>query len=102
MVMAGSCDCYDHEAAGETGLTPETPLKATNPYAITKIMATQMTQAYRRQFGMRLSVAVLFNHTSPRRPERATRSVPARAATHCTPRSWRSASRAATRWSPPR
>lgn len=69
MVMAGTCDCYDHEAAWETGLTPETPFRATNPYAITKLMATQLIQAYRRQYGMRLSVAILFNHTSPRRPE---------------------------------
>jgi GDPmannose 4,6-dehydratase len=68
-VMAGSCDCYDHAADWETGLTPQTPFRATNPYAITKVMATQLTQCYRRQHGMRLSVAILFNHTSPRRPD---------------------------------
>jgi GDPmannose 4,6-dehydratase len=68
-VMAGSCDCYDHEAAGERGVTPQTPLKATNPYAVSKVMAHQMIECYRQEFGLNLSVAILFNHTSERRPE---------------------------------
>jgi GDPmannose 4,6-dehydratase len=68
-VMAGSCDCFDHDAAGESGVTPESPLKATNPYAAAKIMAQELTQCYRAHWGLRASVAVLFNHTSPRRSE---------------------------------
>lgn len=68
-VMAGSCDCFDHELAGPDGVTPATPFKATNPYAITKIMAHQMTQCYRQEYGLHASVAIFFNHTSPRRPE---------------------------------
>jgi GDPmannose 4,6-dehydratase len=68
-VMAGSCDCYDHEAAGERGVTVQTPFKATNPYAATKILAHQMSVCYREQFGLRAAVAVFFNHTSPRRHE---------------------------------
>lgn len=68
-VMAGSCDCYDHEAAEEGGVTPQTPFKTTNPYAVTKVMAQQLTQCYRTLHNMRLAVAILFNHTSPRRPE---------------------------------
>jgi len=68
-VMAGSCDCFDHDAAGAGGVTPETPLKATNPYAAAKVMAQQLTQCYRAHWGLRASVAVMFNHTSPRRPE---------------------------------
>ena len=70
LVMAGSCDCFDHDAAGGEGVTPDTPLLATNPYAVTKIMAQQMVQCYRQEFGLRASVAILFNHTSPRRHER--------------------------------
>ena len=65
-VMAGSCDCYDHAVDWETGLTPQTPFRATNPYAITKVMATQLAQCYRRQHGMRLSVAIFFNQYSGR------------------------------------
>jgi GDPmannose 4,6-dehydratase len=68
-VMAGSCDCFDHEVAGERGVTPETPFKATNPYAVSKVMAHQLTQCYRREHGLKASVAIFFNHTSPRRPE---------------------------------
>lgn len=68
-VMAGSCDCYDHEAAGAGGVTPQTPVKATNPYAVSKVMGHQMIDCYRKEFGLNLSVAILFNHTSPRRPE---------------------------------
>jgi GDPmannose 4,6-dehydratase len=68
-VMAGSCDCYDHDAAGPVGVTPDTPFKTTNPYAATKVMAHQMAQCYRDHYGTRASVAILFNHTSPRRSE---------------------------------
>ncbi|MCL5269734.1 MAG: GDP-mannose 4,6-dehydratase [bacterium] len=68
-VMAGSCDCYDHDAAGAEGVTPQTPFKATNPYAVSKVAAHQMTRCYRNEYGLRASVAILFNHTSPRRSE---------------------------------
>ena len=68
-VMAGSCDCFDHDAAGDSGITPATPFKATNPYAASKIMAHQLTQCYRNHYGLRASVAIMFNHTSPRRSE---------------------------------
>lgn len=69
LVFAGSCDCFDHQAAGPGGLTPQTPLRATNPYATSKVMAQQYIQYYRQEFGLRASVAIFFNHTSPRRPE---------------------------------
>ena len=68
-VMAGSCDCYNHEAAPVGGITPESPFKVTNPYAASKVMAHQLTQCFRAHNGLRASVAVLFNHTSPRRAE---------------------------------
>lgn len=67
-VLAGSCDCFDHDAAREGGLTPATPFKATNPYAASKVMAHQLARCYRDSHGLRVSVAILFNHTSPRRP----------------------------------
>lgn len=71
-VFAGSCDCYDHEAAARSGagVTPDTPFMATNPYAASKIMAHQLTRCYRERWGLNASVAVLFNHTSPRRSVR--------------------------------
>ncbi len=69
VVMAGSCDCFDHEVAGEEGVTVDTPILATNPYSVSKIMAHRMAHCYRDEFGMRVSVGILFNHTSPGRPE---------------------------------
>lgn len=68
-VFASSCDCFDHQAAGAGGLTPQTPFKATNPYATSKVMAHQYVQYYRSEFGLRASAAIFFNHTSPRRQE---------------------------------
>jgi GDPmannose 4,6-dehydratase len=68
-VLAGSCDCFDHEAMGGEGVTPETPICSTNPYSASKVMAHKMAHCYRDHFGLRVSVAILFNHTSPGRPE---------------------------------
>lgn len=68
LVFAGSGDCFDHAAAPPTGITPSTPLRSTNPYSVSKSAAMQLIQCYRKQFNLRLSIAVLFNHTSPRRP----------------------------------
>ena len=67
LIVAGSCECYDHEAAGARGVTPETPFKGTNPYASSKIMACQLTAYYRAHYGLRAAAAIFFNHTSPRR-----------------------------------
>lgn len=69
-VFAGSCDCFDHAAAGGGGVTPMSPFKATNPYAASKVFAHQMVRCYRAEFGLRASVAIFFNHTSPRRHTR--------------------------------
>ncbi|MEN6627412.1 MAG: GDP-mannose 4,6-dehydratase [Candidatus Sumerlaeia bacterium] len=68
MVTAGSCDCFDHDAA-TNGLLPTTPFRATNPYATSKVMAHQYVHYYRDAFNLRASVAIFFNHTSTRRPE---------------------------------
>lgn len=68
LVFAGSGDCFDHDAAGPRGLLPTTPLRCTNPYAISKAAAMQFVQRYREIYGLRGSVAIFLNHTSPRRP----------------------------------
>ena len=70
LVFAGSGDCMDHEAAAPEGITPETPLKCTNPYSVSKAAAMQSVQCYREQYGLHASVAILMNHTSPRRSTR--------------------------------
>lgn len=68
LVFAGSGDSFDHAAAAEHGLSLETPLRSTNPYSVSKTAAMQLVQCYRAEHGLRGSVAVLLNHTSPRRP----------------------------------
>jgi GDPmannose 4,6-dehydratase len=68
-VFAGSANSFDHSAAGPNGLTPKTPLQSTNPYSVSKTAAMQMVQCYRAHHGLRASVAILLNHTSPRRPD---------------------------------
>lgn len=68
LVFAGSADCYDHEAARETGIRPDGPPLCTNPYAITKSAAMQFVRRYREEHGLAASCAILMNHTSPRRP----------------------------------
>lgn len=70
LVFAGSSDCYDHAAAPATGLTPDCRYGAVNPYAASKMAAMELARRMREAFGLRISIAVLMNHTSPRRPVR--------------------------------
>jgi len=67
-VLAGSGDCFDHAAAWEHGIDPSTPFHCTNPYAETKAAAMRSLRERREKHGLRGSIAVLMNHTSPRRP----------------------------------
>lgn len=70
LVFAGSSDCYDHPAAPLTGLTPACPYRASNPYAASKMAAMAIARQMRQAHGLRISIAILMNHTSPRRPVR--------------------------------
>jgi len=70
LVFAGSSDCYDHAAAPLTGLTPACPYQAANPYAASKMAAMELAKQMRAARELRVSVAILMNHTSPRRPVR--------------------------------
>ncbi len=54
----------------------ETVFNPRSPYACAKVMAFYLTRYYRESFGMFASVAILYNHESPRRtPEYLTRKV---------------------------
>ena len=66
-VLAGSCLMYD-------GLTqfPQneaTPLKSKSIYGLSKIAASNMVSYMREAYDLHLSVAILYNHESPRRSE---------------------------------
>jgi len=53
-----------------------TPFNPQSPYACAKAMAYYLTRYYRNTFDMFASVAILYNHESPRRtPEYVTRKI---------------------------
>jgi GDPmannose 4,6-dehydratase len=53
-----------------------TPFNPQSPYAIGKTFAYYMTRYYRQAFGIHASIAILYNHESPRRtPEYVTRKI---------------------------
>ncbi|HEV2713549.1 MAG TPA: GDP-mannose 4,6-dehydratase, partial [Gaiellaceae bacterium] len=53
----------------ETPQNEETPIAPITPYGAGKAFAHFLTGAFRRQYGLHASSAILFNHESERRPE---------------------------------
>ena len=54
----------------------QTPVAPLTPYGATKAFGHFLTGAFRREYGLHASSAILFNHESPRRPEQfLTRKV---------------------------
>jgi len=49
--------------------TEETPFAPRNPYGWAKAFAHRMLKAYRQRHGLFVSLGLLYNHESPRRPE---------------------------------
>jgi GDPmannose 4,6-dehydratase len=67
------------EVFGDTGSTAAdeaTPFRPLSPYAAAKAAAAELVRAYRASYGLFASVGYLYNHESPRRPERfVTRKI---------------------------
>jgi GDPmannose 4,6-dehydratase len=67
------------EIFGDTGESPQretSPFRPTNPYGIAKLAGHLLCDAMRAQDGLHVCSAILYNHESPRRPERfVTRKV---------------------------
>jgi GDPmannose 4,6-dehydratase len=60
----------------ETPQNEETPIAPITPYGAGKAFAHFLTGAFRRQYALHASSAILYNHESPRRPEQfVTRKV---------------------------
>jgi GDPmannose 4,6-dehydratase len=73
VVNASSCEIF----AGADGSpqTEATPIRPISPYGAAKAMGHMMCQVYRAK-GLEASNAILYNHESPRRPERfVTRKI---------------------------
>ena len=65
----------------ETPQTEKTALNPQSPYACAKAFAFLLTRYYRDVFGLFASVAIFYNHESPRRgPEYVTRKITGSAA----------------------
>lgn len=62
------------EVFGETSETDpareNSPFHPLNPYATAKVMAVEAARSYRDRMGIKVSIAYLFNHESPLRPDR--------------------------------
>jgi GDPmannose 4,6-dehydratase len=55
--------------AGESPQHEESPMRPRSPYGVAKLAAHRLVGAYRAR-GLHASSGILFNHESPRRPER--------------------------------
>jgi GDPmannose 4,6-dehydratase len=74
LVSAASAEIFG--VPRETPQTEETPIAPITPYGAGKAFAHFLTGAFRRQYGLHASSAILFNHESERRPEQfLTRKV---------------------------
>ncbi len=67
------------EVFGDTGTARAnegTPLAPASPYALSKAAAVELARSYRRYHGVFAAIGFLYNHESPRRPERfVTRKI---------------------------
>ena len=74
--IAGSGEVFGECDAGPADET--TPFRPRSPYAAAKAAAAELTRVYRSAYGLFACVGFLFNHESPRRPERfVTRRITA-------------------------
>lgn len=68
LVVAGSSQMYRPRADGQDLRVDElTPFDPSTFYGQTKVWAADLLRTLRREHGLRASLAVLFNHESPRR-----------------------------------
>jgi GDPmannose 4,6-dehydratase len=65
-VNAASAEIFG--APAESPQTERTPVAPLTPYGAGKAFGHFLTGAFRRQYGLHASSAILFNHESPRRP----------------------------------
>jgi len=66
-VLAGSCLMF--EEADQSPQHEYTPYAAGSMYGLSKITASKVLNYFRETYGLHLSVAILYNHESPRRQE---------------------------------
>ena len=67
IIYAGSAKVFPTPWQGVIG--PDTPMRATCLYGISKLAARDLMLHYHREHGVKSTNLVLFNHESPRRPD---------------------------------
>jgi GDPmannose 4,6-dehydratase len=73
LVNASSCEIF--AGAPDSPQTEATPLRPMSPYGASKAFGHNLCQVYRAK-GLQTSNAILYNHESPRRPEKfVTRKI---------------------------
>ncbi|UXI67955.1 GDP-mannose 4,6-dehydratase [Tahibacter amnicola] len=76
VVVASSAEVHPGALTDE-----RTPAVAAHPYALSKLIAEEAVRCYRNRFGLRASIAILFNHESELRGDSfVTRKIAAAAA----------------------
>lgn len=69
VVVASSGEVFG-ETSANAPAREDSPFRPLNPYASAKVMVVEVARMYRERMGIKVSIAYLFNHESPLRPER--------------------------------
>jgi len=65
--QASSSEMFGNSVDADGFQRETTPMGPVSPYAVSKLLAYQIAQNYRRAYNMFVSNGILFNHESPRR-----------------------------------
>ncbi len=68
IIYPASGECFG-ESTADRPITETSSFAPRSPYAAAKCMAVQVARSYRDSYGTRVSIAYLFGHESPLRPE---------------------------------
>ena len=67
LILAGSCAMFS--ATHETPHNETTHFATDSLYGLSKVSIAELADHFRKMWGLHVSVAILYNHESPRRPE---------------------------------
>ncbi len=65
--QASTSELYGSSVNEDGSQSEDTPLKPNSPYAVSKLLALEISRVYRESYGMFICNGMLFNHESPLR-----------------------------------